>query len=104
VGFSGKRTETHGTRLEAAYYALHRFHLFQGNRGTCRNKFQKPPQCMGMSGVIHQLCIFLKALIGTGSHSLLECDDGLGTVEVILTALSSAKGMEADRVQCRIDT
>ena len=96
MGLPGEGAEAHGTGLEMLHDRLDGLHPVQRNRGTCRNKFQQATQSMGVSGVIHQLCVLLEPLEGIRAHGLLQGDDGLGTVEMVFTALSPAQGMETD--------
>ncbi len=103
MSLSGKRPEAHGAGLEMTDDALHGFHLIQRDRGAGRHEFQESPQGMRVSCVIHQLCIFFKTFVGIGADRLLQGNDGLGTVEMVLAATASAKGVETDGVQGRVD-
>ena len=103
VRLGGKGAVAHGPGLEMFDDLRGGLHFLNGNRLPGRYEFQKSPQRVRPSRVVHEVRIGPESLVGILPHCPLQRDNGLGTVHVVLFVPAASKVMESDRIQRLID-
>ena len=95
----GERTIGHGSCLEPFYDRFLALRLLQRYAGSCGYDLKQRPKCMRTLFVIHHRCVLTEQVVIARAHCPLQCDDGLGTVQMIFFIGAASKCMEPDRIQ-----